>query len=269
MPPKVVLGRGLDINGLDWNWRSSALHRAASLGDVAMAEVLLSLGADVDVKSGKGGGTPFLLAQTEAMIRLLVSHGAAVDFRQSTFVFTRLHALANYNRLQDKDMHIMEVLLQLGASIKTMGSPESSPVHLAIQNGTTAALKVLLAYGAEVDKPGYHQWTPLMYACANRGDIAKVRLLLEAGANVNAKGWPRCPPQKEQFITPLLLVAELPHSMTAKSDFVKLLLDAGADLQHTASYLSKEKLADLIDILLQLGYKSEVEMLLSLNAETS
>ncbi|CEJ89160.1 hypothetical protein VHEMI05020 [[Torrubiella] hemipterigena] len=265
---KAVLDRGLDINGLDWKWRWSALHRAASLGDVAMAEVLLSLGADVNVRSGRRG-TPFLLASTEAMIRLLVSHGAAVDCRMSTFVFTRLHALAGRNGLQDKDLPIMELLLQLGASPNTIGRLESSPVYLAIRNGTTAVLKVLLAYGAEVDKPGDVQWTPLMYVCANGGDIAKARLLLEAGANVNAKGWPRRPPHKEKCITPLLLIAELPHSMAAKSDLVKLLLDAGADLQHTATYLSKQKLAELVDILLQLGYKSEVEMLLSLNAETS
>ncbi len=47
-------------------------------------------------------------------------------------------------------------------------------------------VKLLLEKGADVNAKGEHGWTPLMEA-ANRGHSEAAKLLLEKGADVNLK----------------------------------------------------------------------------------
>jgi len=59
-----------------------------------------------------------------------------------------------------------------------------TPLHLACQEGATAAASLLLDAGANVDQPNKHGNTPLFVAVFNsrgRGDV--IRLLRSRGAN--------------------------------------------------------------------------------------
>jgi hypothetical protein len=76
--------------------------------------------------------------------------------------------------------------------------------------------RLLLDSDATIDAADSRRWTPLMYAVVN-GHAGFVRLLLEKGANVNAR--------EEKGRTPLLLAATYGDHPTV----VRALLDAGAD----------------------------------------
>lgn len=57
-------------------------------------------------------------------------------------------------------------------------------LHHAARRGDVGDIKVFLAHGGEIDRPGDMGLTPLHYA-AGRGRLEAVRLLLEAGARTD------------------------------------------------------------------------------------
>src|SRR5436309_1747364 len=85
----------------------------------------------------------------------------------------------------------------------------------AIENGTVANVRQLLAAGAdpnEIEEAG--DVTPLMFA-AIRGDLEIITALVDAGANVNAMAEGVNGPEDEfEFLDEAFQLAEL-HGMTA------------------------------------------------------
>jgi len=82
--------------------------------------------------------------------------------------------------------------------------------------GDAAMVDVLLRHGADANRPGAAGATALMWAVPNPD---KVRLLLDRGANVNARS--------DTGRTALLVAAAFPGT----ADLLRLLLDRGADLR--------------------------------------
>lgn len=97
--------------------------------------------------------------------------------------------------------------------------PKRSPGSLVdfIRSGDAAAVRRILAEGADPNLTDDTNATPLMYACRSGGSIEIVRLLLEAGADPNIRG--------ENGITALSLAG----GFTSQVDIVRALLAAGAD----------------------------------------
>jgi ankyrin repeat protein len=67
-----------------------------------------------------------------------------------------------------------------------LSAPFDSPLFLAIRNDDVSRIKDELRNGTEAKAVGYHGTTPLMYAAAF-GTVEAMRLLIGAGADVNAK----------------------------------------------------------------------------------
>jgi ankyrin repeat protein len=85
---KVLLAAKADPNVEDETDRAAALHWAASEGKVAVAELLLAVGMDIDAQTGANayfpGFTPLHMAarfSQFAMVDYLIEHGAAVNIR--------------------------------------------------------------------------------------------------------------------------------------------------------------------------------------------
>jgi len=111
---------------------------------------------------------------------------------------------------------IMEFLLLKGADPNiVMYNDHSTPLHSAASNGCTKQLSLLLEYGAELDAKDKYMRTPLM--CAIIDDNLKgAEILLRSGANINA--------QDEDGNTLLHHAA-----MYCSIENIKFLLDNGAD----------------------------------------
>ena len=94
------------------------------------------------------------------------------------------------------------------------------PLHLAALGGSARQLEVLLEFGADLSLPDAQGLTPLHSVfLAEHPSGEKVLLLLEAGADVNA----RCSLWDDEDVTPLMVAAAL-----STPEIITILLDNGA-----------------------------------------
>jgi ankyrin repeat protein len=110
----------------------------------------------------------------------------------------------------------VQQLLKSGVSANAVNAEGTSALMAATLFGDVRMVDVLLENHADPNRPGTSGTTALMWAVP---DIAKVRLLLARGANVNARS--------ETERTALLVAASYPGTV----DLLRLLLDRGADLR--------------------------------------
>ena len=106
------------------------------------------------------------------------------------------------------------LLRQAATTADIRGPGGATPLIYAALYGTADSVRLLLERGADPNAKNQANATPLMYALDEPG---KVRLLLERGADPNARS--------DEGQTPLLIAASRPGALQV----VKLLLDKGAD----------------------------------------
>ena len=145
---KLLIKQGADVNAAQGDGMT-ALHWAASHGDVDEARMLISAGARVDAMTRNGNYTPLHLASragNAAVVKALVESGASVNAKTT--------------------------------------SGGATALHFAAGQGSVDVIGVLLNKGAQVDaRDGAWNETPLMWAAAyNRVDA--LRALIKRGANV-------------------------------------------------------------------------------------
>ena len=125
----------------------------------------------------------------------------------------QLPAQEFYTAIRNNDLPKLRTL----TSGKNPGTPDDrgrTPLMLAAYVGSIDAVKVLIEAGADVNAVDSSGSTPLMFGIR---DVAKVRVLLDAGARANDK--------TRQNQTALLLAA----STSGSIETVKLLVAKGAD----------------------------------------
>ncbi|MCY4410246.1 MAG: ankyrin repeat domain-containing protein, partial [Caldilineaceae bacterium] len=127
------------------------------------------------------------------------------------------------------DAEIVKILVEAGADVEAKGYFDRTPLSLAAEEGATEIIQILLGSGPDADTPASGEdkeaaSTPsigseALYTAIEKGDVAMVRLLVEAGADVNAA---------EGFggNTPLHEAVE-----QGDAEIVKILVEAGADVE--------------------------------------
>ncbi len=141
----------------------------------------------------------------------LVVLGSAI----SVFAADAPPADALVQAVRRNDPAAWSALLEKKADVNVRDDAGNTALHVAALNHDLAAVRALLAAGAEADPKNTAEATPLLYG-AGHADI--VRLLLARGANANAAS--------KSKNTPLMVAAGHPRSYAA----VRLLLEAGADI---------------------------------------
>jgi len=85
---------------------------------------------------------------------------------------------------------VIELLIEHGADIRAIDSGGVTPLMRAVGYGHTAAARVLVDAGSDVNAIDDYHKVPVMFA-ANFGSaehaIESIKILLDAGANINAK----------------------------------------------------------------------------------
>jgi ankyrin repeat protein len=191
-----------------------ALDWAVRADDLEMAELLIRAGANVSA-ANRDGATPLLLATVNgnaAMIEKLVKAGADPNAPLTKTGDTALMMAARTGKID-----ALKMLLDLGAQVNTKETwGDTTALMWAVSERHPAAVKMLVDHGADVNarskfvpsttgrgfegttpvatKPGQaaeeHSGgllTPLMFA-AREGDVESARVLVAAGADVNATG---------------------------------------------------------------------------------
>jgi ankyrin repeat protein len=119
-----------------------------------------------------------------------------------------------YQAIRQNQLADLKSMASSPAALKVRDARGSTPLMYAAAIGSVEAVKVLLEAGADVNAKNGLDVTALIYGAL---DPAKVRLLVEAGADVNGRS--------KVGRTPLIVAAAHPGSAEA----VKLLLAKGAE----------------------------------------
>lgn len=129
-------------------------------------------------------GTPLTVAlmsrRSEEFITYLLDAGAQVNEDPREWGTQPLGIVAAFYN----DVKFVDVLLQRGAKLE-----ESGCLNLAAMRNNLTTLRYLLECGArpETDMPPYYNLEPALHMAAKKGHVEALKLLLENGADVNAK----------------------------------------------------------------------------------
>lgn len=158
------------------NGGTTILHLAARAGNLSLLERLLALGVAVDLPEGgkTNGITPLSRAieeQEEAAISLLLSHGANPNHPMEDTWTCVLQAAKIGN------YNIVKMLVQYGADVHTACRPEGwTALHIGCQEGHRLIVRLLLEAGWEINARDANGATPLQLARA-AGHSAVVEIL--------------------------------------------------------------------------------------------
>eukprot|EP00301_Raphidiophrys_heterophryoidea_P026359 c9082_g1_i2.p1 GENE.c9082_g1_i2~~c9082_g1_i2.p1 ORF type:complete len:409 (+),score=113.68 c9082_g1_i2:477-1703(+) len=194
------------------------LHVAAMSGDVDLVNAVLKSGVDPNCRD-PGNSTPLHVAcyhdQADSFLALLAAGSDPTLLGQHSLTcahicsltgavkclglvaksyptqiiardpmdFTPLHIAAQANQPA-----VIDLLLAHGADVNDVASNELGPVHMAAMNGNDAFITELLNKAGNkvnISKAGIDGLTPLHIA-AMAGKLSTLKLLVKAGADVNA-----------------------------------------------------------------------------------
>ncbi|KAL2305096.1 hypothetical protein Nmel_007068, partial [Mimus melanotis] len=176
-PAKRKASWGILTSQGSWADRSP-LHEAASQGRLLSLKTLLSQGYNVDTLT-IDQVTPLheaCLGDHVGCARILLEAGANVNATTIDGVTPLFNACSRGSAA------CAELLLQYGAKAQ-WESCLPSPTHEAASRGHSECLEVLISWGIDVDQDLPHLGTPLYVACVSQ-QIHCIRKLLYAGANV-------------------------------------------------------------------------------------
>ncbi|XP_024861835.1 ankyrin repeat and SOCS box protein 2-like [Kryptolebias marmoratus] len=185
-PLSYLIEKGADVN-IQTCDGVTALHEASKNGHKEAVALLLTKTADAN-KPTKSGLLPLHVAAQyghHEIVSLLVSATSRAVLRHSWI--TPLHLAAEHDRHA-----AAAVLLKTGADVNATLAPghsslyadrRATALYFAVANGSTRTTEVLLKAGAS---PSLDPISPLLMA-ARLGCVSTVSLLLERGADVNAR----------------------------------------------------------------------------------
>lgn len=193
------------------------LHLAAQRWDIAMADLLVTHGADVNARR-LDGATPHTVAALQGNVDVanwLLENGAAderlplerfvsacaqgnaaaADSLLATHPSFRDELRAEHHRMLDRpaergDVAVLETMLTRGFDPRVGDKDLVTPLHRAAMAGQVEAARVLLAHGAPIDAlDGMFAATPLVWAVEGRrhgadgaDHVGVARVLIAAGS---------------------------------------------------------------------------------------
>jgi ankyrin repeat protein len=191
---RLAMAQYLVTKGADINFRAgfdvTPLHWAIERGHTSIAQWLIATGADVNAVRTEANSTPLIqVAETGnlALARLLIARGADVNAKRKDG-WTALNFAAMRG-----DFNMAQLLLSHGADVNGKRDDGESPLADAASNGRLEVTKLLIAHGAPVNSRSKIGNTPLHWA-ADAGYPDVVATLVASGADVNAErtesnGW--------------------------------------------------------------------------------
>ena len=214
---RLLLDRGADINfqGSSRGRPTSALMEAANFGYVHLVELLLTNGADVNLRFYHGSTALHRAYPGEPRIfQLLLDHGADLEARDYYGSSTLLCVL---NNSLGEPEDTVRLLLDLGADIHSRNNSGETALCRAAAHRFCRIIQVLMEYGADIHARGKLGRSVLFTAIERYFQPDEtVSLLLKLGVDVHL--------QDSAGDTALTLAAA-----KDKLDVVKLLLGYGAN----------------------------------------
>eukprot|EP00043_Microstomoeca_roanoka_P009710 m.92479 g.92479 ORF g.92479 m.92479 type:complete len:1086 (-) comp14669_c0_seq2:328-3585(-) len=209
---QAAVSSGADVNfrGPHEDRCNAPLHLASGNGYSDIAQLLIELGADVNVNN-YDNNTPLHFVNVHLDIALLlIKHGADINAKNN-WGDTALHWVSDNGVTGTASL-----LIEHGADINAKNNDEETSLHLATHKGHTDVVSLLIDRGADVNAKKKDDITALHIAAEN-GHFDIARLLIEHGGDLHAArawtGW-----------TPLHCASTRGHA-----DICRLLIEHGAD----------------------------------------
>ena len=172
-----LLIAGAEIEACDGAGRTP-LHAAVGRDRADVVDLVVALGADVNMRTRLAGFTPLHLARSAAVVDRLVLSGAEVDARDQEGR-TPLHIASARS-----DVSVVDALLRHGASAAAKSARGG---WTSLHGATTAeAARSLLSAGADPNARDTGSATPLHWA-AGTGKLTVIDALLEGGASLDVQ----------------------------------------------------------------------------------
>ncbi|XP_048575718.1 transient receptor potential cation channel subfamily A member 1 [Nematostella vectensis] len=172
------------INNLD-DSGYAPLHYASRYERIQIAELLITHGADINVRTSDDlrMTTPLHLAakfNSFGIVRMLMSHEADIDQR-SLFGHHALHYAARRG-----SVHMVKLFLQDGGvSPNITDNENATPLHVACQSERLDIVDILLRYGGDPSQCDVEGCSP-MHIAAREGRSDILRLLLDYARKMGA-----------------------------------------------------------------------------------
>lgn len=148
-------------------------------GNAAMIEKLIKAGADPNVPLSKAGDTALMMASRTGKpdaVKVLLDHGAQVNAKETWGDTTALMWAVS-----ERHPAVVKLLIDHGADVNAKSKFVPSASGRGFEGTTPAAAKP----GQPAEEFASGLLTPLMFA-AREDDVESARLLIAAGADVNA-----------------------------------------------------------------------------------
>lgn len=209
---RLLLDRGADINlqgGFD-DESKSALMEAADCGYVHLVEMLLTYGANVNLRDFHGSTALHMACPGRPRIfQLLIDHGADPEARDYNGTSPLLAQCGRDPLNVPPTEDTVRLLLESGADIHSRDNDGETALFKAVERGYRRIIQVLMGYGIDINAQDEYGRSVLFIGI-------EVSLLLELGADVHI--------QDSEGDTALTLAAA-----EGKLDQVEPLLDHGAN----------------------------------------
>ncbi len=193
---QTLLDAGADVNVIDSVTGASPLHKAAQSGIIDVAKLLLKNGAFLNLQSAIVGHTPLIDAvwsKKPPMVKFLLDQGAIINIKGHhgadvwEFVSNQETWTAGFTTPGEESWG-KSIRHMLEERQKADEEALKQPLMQAVLDGNLAAVKTLIAQGADVNESspivggGNDGQTPLLVACFY-GHTEIVLELLKAGAS--------------------------------------------------------------------------------------
>ncbi|HUN73938.1 MAG TPA: ankyrin repeat domain-containing protein [Steroidobacteraceae bacterium] len=181
---KVLLEAGADVNQTLAHGETP-LMMAARTGSVPVLELLLAHGAPIDAREQLRGTTALMWAAENSnadAVRLLIAKGADISARSGATAPGRKPYLAETGRSRISQFAFGYGLA--GVIVKQDSVESQKEVQKQIDTARGVLARYPLPKLPQASKDKWGGLTPLIFA-TRQGDLQIVKILVEAGANVN------------------------------------------------------------------------------------
>jgi len=234
---KSLIAKGANVNART-NYGATALHFAADRGYLEVLKLLVEAGADVNAKDDFYKMPPLSMA-------MMRRHKEVVAYLQQS-ASAKKEAAPPAAASTTPAPGQQPPAATPAAPAKPADPALNEELLNAAKKSDAAAVKSLLAKGADVNAKTRYNQTPLMFA-AEKGHLEIVKALIEAGADVNAVD------TFYKFFTALVGAASKGHA-----EVVKLLLEKGARSKEQALLTgAQEGHATVVKVALDMGGMSQ------------